>query len=173
MVNTSVSSGALPLSKPVQITKRWWLVPAALVALVASSGANAQAYINITAGGAFAPGVYGQIAIGNNRPPPVINAAPLIVGQPVYAAPPMYLHVGPEEYREWGRYCGRYNACGRPVYFVRVDEQNRWWENHNQHLRGQEYYRQPEPHFERGERGERRDEHRNEHRDERRNERRD
>ena len=89
--------------------------------------------MNMTIGGAFAPGVYGQIAFGDSMPPPLINLQPVIVGRPVYGAPVMYLHVSPDEYRHWGRYCGRYNACGRPVNFVRVDQRNRWWAHENAH----------------------------------------
>lgn len=126
------------------VVRQWLLVPATALLLAASAGARAQAYVNVTVGGAFAPGVYGQISMGNNPPPPVINAAPVIVGQPVYGAPVMYLYVRPKEYRDWGRYCWRYNACGRPVRFVRVDERNRWWEKHRDHPRGHGHYRQLE-----------------------------
>ncbi len=119
-------------------------VLATLALTVAVAGAaQAQSYVNVTVGGAFAPGIFGQISIGNNPPPPVINVQPVVVGAPVYGAPVMYLHVAPEEYRDWGRYCSRYQACGRPVHFVRVEENDRWWERHNEHLRGESYYRRP------------------------------
>ena len=140
----------------------------ATVALTLSlvGAAQAQAYVNVTVGGAFAPGVFGQVSLGNNPPPPVWNAQPVIYGQPVYGAPIMYLNVPQEEHRDWGRHCARYHACGRPVHFVRVDQSNRWWENHNEHLRGAGYYRQLEarPY---GNRDERRSEHRRDSRDER------
>ena len=38
---------------------------------------------------------------------------------------PLYLRVPPGHSRDWKRYCGRYDACGRPVYFVRND----WYNN--------------------------------------------
>jgi hypothetical protein len=104
---------------------------ASLTALLNPSAAQAQSYMNITVGVPVAPGVYGQISVGNNPMPPIINTAPRVVGQPVYGAPPMYLYVSDMEYRNWGRYCRRYQACGRPVYFVRVDERNRWWDGHH------------------------------------------
>jgi len=51
---------------------------------------------------------------------------------------PVYIRAPRDHYRNWGRYCGRYNACSRPVYFVR-DE---WYSNvyapryrQNYHLR--------------------------------------
>lgn len=116
------------------------ILAAALLTVTMAGAAQAQAYANVTVGGAFSPGVYGQISIGNNTPPPVMNVQPVIVGTPVYGAAPMYLHVAPEEYREWGRYCGRYRACGEPVYFVRVEQNNPWWEQHSQYLRGSSYY---------------------------------
>ena len=120
------------------------LLAAAVLTIGMAGAAHAQAYANVTVGGAFAPGVYGQISIGNNAPPPVMNVQPVIVGAPVYGAAPMYLHVAPEEYREWGRYCGRYHACGHPVHFVRVEQSNPWWTQHSQYLRGQSYYNQEE-----------------------------
>jgi len=114
-----------------------------VVAITASmaGAAQAQAYINIDVGGAFVPGVYGQISIGNNVPPPVMDYQPTVVGQPIYGAAPIYLHVSIDEYRDWGRYCGRYRACNQPVYFIRVDQNNRWWERNNDYLRGPSYYR--------------------------------
>lgn len=132
-------------ARPSTLRKLNWLAaPLVALTMMAAGAAHAQAYINITAGGAFAPGVYGQIAIGNNPPPPVINAAPVIVGQPIVGAPVMYLNVRPEESRDWARYCGRYNACGRPVHFVRADPREPWWDHHNEHLRGEDHYRHEE-----------------------------
>ena len=37
--------------------------------------------------------------------------------------PPLYLHVPPGHEKHWGKHCHKYNACGRPVYFVR----NQWY----------------------------------------------
>ena len=116
------------------------LIAAAVLTVTMSGAAHAQAYANVTVGGAFAPGVFGQIFIGNNPPPPVLNVQPVIVGAPVYGAAPVYLHVAPEEYRDWERYCGRYRACGQPVHFVRVEQSNPWWERHDQYSRGPSYY---------------------------------
>jgi len=118
---------------------------AAALALVLSQTAQAQPYVNVTVGGAFAPGVYGQVVIGTNAPPPIINVQPVIVGGLVYGASVLYLYAPPEHQREWARYCVRYQACGHPVHFVQVDPRNRWWEHHNQQLRGPGYYREAEP----------------------------
>ena len=127
-----------------RLGKPWVARAAALVALLLSGAAHAQAYVNVTVGGAFAPNVYGQIVIGTNPPPPVVFAHPVLVGPVVYGAPILYLHVPPGHYQDWGLYCARYNACGRQVYFVQADPNNRWWEHHNEHLRGREAYREPE-----------------------------
>ncbi len=146
----------------------------AAVALTLSfaGAAQAQAYVNVTVGGAFAPGVFGQVSLGNNTPPPVWNVQPVIYGQPLYGAPVMYVNAPREEHRDWGRHCARYRACGYPVYFVRAEQNNRWWENHSEHLRGPGYYRQLEarPY---GHREERQIEHRRDRRDERYDDRRD
>lgn len=115
--------------------------------------AHAQAYVNLTVGGPVAPGVYGQISVGSNPVPPIINVAPVVIGQPVFGAAPMYLYVSNVEYRNWGRYCYRYQACGRPVYFVRVDDRDRWWERRGEGPHGPErgYERHDEHHRDRGE----------------------
>lgn len=115
----------------------------AAVAISAGMGgaAQAQAYINVDTGSAFVPGVYGQISIGNNVPPPLMDAQPVVVGRANYGAAPIYLHVSIDEYRDWSRYCNRYRACNQPVYFIRVDQNNRWWERNNDYLRGPNQYR--------------------------------
>ena len=50
----------------------------------------------------------------------VIQRAPEFV-----SAAPIYLHVPPGHEKHWSKHCARYNACGRPVYFVRDD----WYNN--------------------------------------------
>jgi hypothetical protein len=66
------------------------------------------------------PGVYGQINIGNYPQPRVINQQPIVIMQsPVRE--PMYLYVPPGHQKHWEKHCREYNACGRPVYFVRED----------------------------------------------------
>lgn len=73
------------------------------------------------------PGFYGQIDIGNIPRPPLVYAQPVvIVRSPTYAsAPPIYLHVPPGHEKHWSKHCAEYNACGRPVYFVRHE----WYNN--------------------------------------------
>lgn len=96
-----------------------------LLALLALAGGAAQAatpYVSATVEGALAPGVYGRIDIGNAPPPPLIYTQPVIIQRsPVMVQQPLYLHVPPGHAKKWSKHCARYNACGRPVYFVRVD----------------------------------------------------
>lgn len=104
------------------------LLVCATLALGVHSASQAQSYLNVTVGGNFAPGVYGQIALGNNPAPPVWNTQPQWGSRPVYGATPTYLYVPQAHSRDWSRYCNRYQACGLPVYFVRAETQNPWWE---------------------------------------------
>jgi hypothetical protein len=73
------------------------------------------------------PGFYGQIDIGNVPRPQVIYPQPVVIQRaPQFvAAEPIYLHVPPGHEKHWGKHCAQYNACGRPVYFVRDD----WYNN--------------------------------------------
>jgi hypothetical protein len=34
---------------------------------------------------------------------------------------PVYLRVPPGHEKHWSKHCGKYGACGQPVYFVRED----------------------------------------------------
>ena len=79
-------------------------------------------YVNATVQGALSPGVYGRIDIGTAAPPPLIYATPVLVyPAQVIAQPPLYLHVPPGHAKKWSKHCDKYNACGQPVYFVRVN----------------------------------------------------
>lgn len=106
-----------------------WTVSAALavgslfvVGAVAPSLAHAQSNVNISVG-INQPGVYGRVDFGNAPPPPVIYQQPVIIAPPPRELPrrPIYLRVPPGYEQNWGQYCGRYAACGQPVYFVRYD----------------------------------------------------
>ena len=96
-------------------------------AFLALAGLPAQAatpIINIGISGEISPGVYGQVQFGNAPPPPVINAQPMIVvRQPSHVREePLYLHVPPGHAKHWAKHCREYNACDRPVYFVKSAE---------------------------------------------------
>ena len=99
------------------------IVLAAVLAAPAAMAADVG--VSVTLG---QPGFFGRIDLGNvPQPPQVVLAQPVIIQQPYQgvAAAPIYLRVPPEHQRHWRRYCGRYNACGVPVYFV----QDAWYQN--------------------------------------------
>jgi hypothetical protein len=51
----------------------------------------------------------------------VLYSQPVVVVNRYRNLSPIYLRVPNDHSRNWRRYCGRYNACSRPVYFVRDD----------------------------------------------------
>ena len=100
------------------------IITACALALCAAS-AQSQPSVNVIVGGEVAPGVYGRVEIGNAPPPPVFYPRPVTIIRPpprVVVEPPIYLHVPPGHARHWSKHCRAYNACGRPVYFVRSAE---------------------------------------------------
>ena len=92
----------------------------AAAAFAAATSADAQVSASI---GINQPGVYGRIRIGEVPPPALYRTEPVVVYQPrvVVQQQPVYLYVPPVHQQNWRRYCGRYRACGQPVYFVRDD----------------------------------------------------
>jgi hypothetical protein len=97
----------------------------AILTLTAAAVLPAQAVTNIGVSiGIVAPGQYGRIDIDNYPQPVVLHAHPIVIAPSPVAIyqRPIYLYV-PQTYQvDWGRYCGRYSACGQPVYFV----EERW-----------------------------------------------
>lgn len=80
--------------------------------------------IHVSVGGEIAPGVYGRVDFGNAAPPPVVYQQPVVIvrqPQPVVVQP-VYLHVPPGHAKNWSKHCQRYDACARPVYFVKSSE---------------------------------------------------
>lgn len=116
----------------------------ALSALLGSAVHAQVPYVNATIQGALAPGVYGRIDLGNAPPPPLIYAQPIIIQRPpvFVQQQPLYLHVPPGHAKKWSKHCARYNACGHPVYFVRVqgddDYERRGYERRSDERRGYE-----------------------------------
>ena len=93
--------------------------------LATASGASLAGNISLSLSGEVSPGVYGRVDIGRAPPPMLVYAQPLVYVQPVHvvrAPQPIYLHVPPGHAKNWGKHCGRYNACSRPVYFIRSAE---------------------------------------------------
>lgn len=107
-----------------------------LLALLAGGSAHASdVNAHISIGGEISPGVYGRVDIGNRPPPPLLYTTPVVVVQQteVVHAAPVYLHVPPGHAKNWSKHCRKYNACARPVYFVKSAE----YEDHR-HGRGRE-----------------------------------
>ena len=97
---------------------------AALIGLCAGQAFAGDVGVSITLG---QPGFYGQIEIGNVPQPQVVYPQPVVILRtPAFnSAPPIYLHVPPGHEKHWSKHCAQYNACDRPVYFVRDD----WYNN--------------------------------------------
>ena len=91
--------------------------------------------VSITVG---QPGFYGQLDIGNVSPPRLVYLQPVVVQRaPEFvSAAPIYLHVPPGHEKHWSKHCAEYNACGRPVYFVKDDWYNNEYVPHYQHEHG-------------------------------------
>ena len=103
--------------------RQWFMVSMAAVALAGASVARAgDLGIHIILSGQVAPGIYGQVQIGNDSPPPLVYAQPMLIERLDAPPPPVYLHVPPGHARNWRKHCREYNACNRPVYFVRSAE---------------------------------------------------
>ncbi|MDR3416537.1 MAG: hypothetical protein P4L83_10155 [Nevskia sp.] len=112
--------------------KKILFAAAALAACALPGLAAAQVGVSVSVG---QPGFYGQINIGDvPQPPQVVYAQPVVIQPaPQYVGPPVYLHVPPGYERHWSHHCAQYNACGRPVYFVRDDWYNNVYVPHYHH----------------------------------------
>jgi len=90
-------------------------------AVIGAAPAQAQVGVSVSV---HQPGVYGRINIGGLPPPVLVLPEPVVISPPrvVVQREPIYLYVPPAHQQNWRRYCGRYSACGQPVYFV----QDRW-----------------------------------------------
>jgi hypothetical protein len=100
------------------------LATAATLSLASLHAAAGEPAIHISVGGEISPGVYGRVDFGNAPPPPVVYAQPVVVVQQPQRVvmQPVYLHVPPGHAKNWSKHCQRYDACARPVYFVKSDE---------------------------------------------------
>jgi len=92
----------------------------ALMAIVfAVSAEAADVGVSITVG---QPGFYGHIDIGGFPKPQLIYPKPVVIvpgPAGVASPPPVYVHIPPGHEKKWKKHCHKYNACDRPVYFVR------------------------------------------------------
>ncbi|MGE0115870.1 MAG: hypothetical protein AB7T07_13430 [Steroidobacteraceae bacterium] len=103
----------------------------------ASLAQAADLNVGVVISGEIHPGVYGRVELGNYPPPPLLYAQPVVIVPERHHRhlEPVYLHVPPGHAKNWRRYCGRYDACSRPVYFVRSAEYepNYRREDHDDH----------------------------------------
>lgn len=107
--------------------KKHFIALTALLAVSSLTTLTAQAEVGVSVN-IGQPGFYGQIDVGDYYPrPEVIYTQPRVIYvEPAYQyAQPIYLRVPPGHAKRWSSYCGRYSACGRPVYFV----QDGWYKN--------------------------------------------
>lgn len=95
---------------------------ALLVAAASTVALAADVGVSVSIG---QPGFYGRIDIGNAPPPVLIYPQPVIIQRVHAAPPPIYLRVPPGHAQKWSKHCQKYDACGRPVYFVKDD----WYNN--------------------------------------------
>jgi hypothetical protein len=104
--------------------KRTFQFVAAVGLALSIAPASAQD-VRVTISGEVAPGVYGRVDIGGRPPPPVFYPQPVVIVRPVKPGPPLtpiYMHVPPGHAKDWSKHCKKYNACNRPVYFVKSAE---------------------------------------------------
>lgn len=79
--------------------------------------------INVVLEGEIKPGIYGRVELGNNSHPDLVYTQPrVIVVEEHHHYDPVYLHVPPGHAKHWGKHCSKYNACNRPVYFIKSSE---------------------------------------------------
>ena len=68
------------------------------------------------------PNFYGRIDLGSFPRPQLIYPQPVVISpRPHSAYAPVYLRVPPGHAKDWKKHCKHYDACGRPVYFVKDD----------------------------------------------------
>jgi len=119
--------------------RQWFMVSMATLAL-AGVGHAGDLGINIILSGQVAPGIYGQVQLGKAQPPPLVYAQPMLIVPQEAPPPPIYLHVPPGHAKNWRKHCREYNACNRPVYFVRSAEYEPDYER-RRHDRGDDHER--------------------------------
>ncbi|MDQ6620418.1 MAG: hypothetical protein M3Z31_12125 [Pseudomonadota bacterium] len=69
------------------------------------------------------PRYYGRIDVDGYPPPQLAYSEPVMVARPAreVVREPLYVRVPPGHAKHWDKHCRQYNACNRPVYFVRDD----------------------------------------------------
>jgi hypothetical protein len=100
--------------------KRLLMVMAIMVAAGAAQAADVGVSVSVGQ-----PGFYGRIDIGDFPRPQIIYPKPIVIQPPRarIVEEPIYLRVPPGHAKNWRKHCHKYDACGRPVYFV----QDKWY----------------------------------------------
>jgi len=139
-------------SGKVFIMKKVFSVIFAAFILASQPALAGTPIINLSIGGEISPGVYGQVQFGNAPPPPVLYAQPTIITRqpPNTVLEPLYLHVPPGHAKHWAKHCREYNACGRPVYFVKSAEYEPGYRERRDVDEGRDEYRRDEGRGNRG-----------------------
>lgn len=97
---------------------------AAAALMIGAAQAGAATQVNISIGDS---GYWGAIPMMNGLRPDVWNTTPIVaIGAAIAGASILYLNVPEAQRRDWRHYCSRYDACGRPVRFVK----NNWYRDH-------------------------------------------
>src|SRR5688500_2014011 len=92
---------------------------AAGILLAGFGGAALAADVTVNIGD---PGYYGRLDLGDAPKPVLVTPSPIIIEKERVVQEPTYIYVPAVQRNDWAQYCGRYEACGRPVYFV----EERW-----------------------------------------------
>jgi hypothetical protein len=103
----------------MKTTIKVWVAGAAMAMI---AGLAAAQDVRVSISGEVAPGVYGRVDIGSRPPPPLVYPQPVVVVRQARAPGPIYLHVPPGHAKNWSKHCKKYDACSRPVYFVKSAE---------------------------------------------------
>jgi hypothetical protein len=96
-----------------------------LAMVIAVSAGATDVGVSVSVG---QPGFYGRIDVGSFPRPEVLYPTPVVVAHVpagMQPPPPIYLNVPPGHAKHWSKHCHQYNACGRPVYFVK----NQWYDH--------------------------------------------
>lgn len=109
-----------------------------LLAITLTLAAMVPAFAQTSVGvsiGINQPGVYGRIDIGNFPQPQLVYAQPVLIAPPVryVQQQPVYLYVPPGHQKNWKKHCGRYQACGQPVFFVKEQWVRERYEDRRRH----------------------------------------
>jgi len=77
--------------------------------------------------GPVKPGVYGRVAMTSTpaaAKPALVYSQPMMVDNPETTGviEPVYLHVPPEHAKNWKKNCAKYEACNKPVFFIKSAE---------------------------------------------------